>query len=252
MLPSQRLDGRHAFVTGAGRGIGRAAALGLAEAGAGVTLFARSRDELEAVAAEVRELGQAADVCVGDVRSPADLDHAVATAAAHSSLSICVTAAGLNRPAPALEQPLDDFDLVIDTNLRGTYLACRAFARAVSQTESMARIVAVSSQMGEVGYPGRSAYCASKHAVNGLVKALAVEWAPRIAVNAVAPTFVDTPMTRPMFEDAAFRDDVLRRIPLGRVGTVSEVAGAIVFLASDQAGLVTGSVLAVDGGWTAW
>lgn len=252
MLPSQRLDGRHAFVTGAGRGIGRAAALGLAEAGAGVTLFARSRDELEEVATEVRELGQVADVCVGDVRSATDLEDAVATAAAHGALSICVTAAGLNRPAPALEQPLDDFDLVIDTNLRGTYLTCRVFARAVAQAESMARIVAVSSQMGEVGYPGRSAYCASKHAVNGLVKALAVEWAPRIAVNAVAPTFVDTPMTRPMFEDEAFRDDVLRRIPLGRVGTVSEVAGAIVFLASDQAGLVTGSVLAVDGGWTAW
>ena len=116
-----------------------------------------------------------------------------------------------------------------------------------------ARIVAISSQMGEVGYPGRAAYCASKHAVNGLVRALAVEWAPlRISVNAVAPTFVDTPLTRPMFEDQAFREDVLRRLPIGRIGTPSEVVGAIVFLASDQASLVTGHVLAVDGGWTAW
>jgi NAD(P)-dependent dehydrogenase (short-subunit alcohol dehydrogenase family) len=107
--------------------------------------------------------------------------------------------------------------------------------------------------MGSVGYPGRAAYCASKHAVNGLVRALAVEWAPLgIAVNAVAPTFVDTPMTRPMFDDEPFRQDVLRRLPIGRIGTPEEVAGAIVFLASDQAELVTGHVLAVDGGWTAW
>ncbi len=107
--------------------------------------------------------------------------------------------------------------------------------------------------MGSVGYPGRAAYCASKHAVNGLVRALAVEWAPLgIAVNAVAPTFVETPMTRPMLADGRFREDVLARIPLGRVGTEEEVAGAIVFLASDQSALVTGHVLAVDGGWTAW
>ena len=107
--------------------------------------------------------------------------------------------------------------------------------------------------MGEVGYPGRAAYCASKHAVNGLVRALAVEWAPLdISVNAVAPTFVDTPLTRPMFEDEAFKADVLRRLPIGRIGTAMDVVGAIVFLASDQSSLVTGHVLAVDGGWTAW
>ena len=113
--------------------------------------------------------------------------------------------------------------------------------------------MAISSQMGEVGYPGRAAYCASKHAVNGLVKALAVEWAPAgIAVNAVAPTFVDTPLTRPMLEDEAFRADVLRRMPMERIGTPADVVGAIVYLASDQAALVTGHILDVDGGWTAW
>ena len=109
----------------------------------------------------------------------------------------------------------------------------------------------ISSQRGAVGYPGRAAYCASKHAVNGLVKALAVEWAPRIIVNAVVPTFADTPLTRPMFQDKAFEEDVLRRLPIGRLGTPADVVGAIVFLASDQAALVTGHVLAVDGGWTA-
>jgi NAD(P)-dependent dehydrogenase (short-subunit alcohol dehydrogenase family) len=251
VLPSQRLDGRHAIVTGAGRGIGRAAALALAEAGADVTLFARSESELEAVAGEVGDRGRSAETCVGDVRSASDVERLVETAAAHDGLSICVTAAGFNRPGPTLEQPVDDFDLIVDTNLRGTYLTCRAFAAALAGR--MGRIVAISSQMGEVGYPGRAAYCASKHAVNGLVRALAVEWAPvGIAVNAVAPTFVDTPLTRPMFEDEAFRADVLRRMPLGRIGTTSEVAGAVVFLASEQSALVTGHVLAVDGGWTAW
>ena len=251
VLPTQRLDGRHAIVTGAGRGIGRAAALALAEAGATLTLFSRSEPELAAVAGEVRERGGRAETCVGDVRSPDDVERLVETAAANDGLAVCVTAAGLNRPAPTLEQPIDDFDLVVETNLRGTYLTCRAFAGATQGRGG--RIVAISSQMGEVGYPGRAAYCASKHAVNGLVRALAVEWASMgIAVNAVAPTFVDTPLTRPMLADDAFRGDVLRRLPIGRIGLPEEVVGAIVFLASEQASLITGHVLAVDGGWTAW
>ena len=253
VLPTQRLDGRHAIVTGAGRGIGRAAALALAEAGASLTLFSRSEDELAAVAEEVRQRGVGAETCVGDVRSTGDVERLVEVAAADDGLAICVTAAGLNRPGPTLEQPIDDFDVVVETNLRGTYLTCRAFAAALRGRGRGGRIVAISSQMGEVGYPGRAAYCASKHGVNGLVRALAVEWAPAgIAVNAVAPTFVDTPLTRPMLEDEAFREDVLRRLPIGRIGTPSDVVGAVVYLASDQAALVTGHVLDVDGGWTAW
>jgi len=194
-----------------------------------------------------------AGTCVGDVRSAADIERLVETAAAYDGLSICVTAPGLNRAAPTLEQPIDDFDLVVETNLRGTYLTCRAFAAAVEGRGRGGRIVAISSQMGEVGFPGRAAYCASKHAVNGLVRALAVEWAPAgILVNAVAPTFVETPLTRPMLEDEAFRAEGLRRLPIGRIGTPSDVVGAVVYLASGQAALVTGHILDGDGGWTAW
>jgi NAD(P)-dependent dehydrogenase (short-subunit alcohol dehydrogenase family) len=252
ILPSQRLDGQHAIVTGAGRGIGRAAALALAEAGAAVTLFSRSDAELAAVADEVREHGRHAGTCVGDVRSASDVGRLVEAATAHHLPTICVTAAGLNRPGPTLEQPTYDFDLVVDTNLRGTYLTCRAFAAAVTAGGRTGRIVAISSQMGEVGYPGRAAYCASKHAVNGLVRALAVEWAPvGIAVNAVAPTFIETPLTKPMFENKEFYNDVISRIPLGRLGKPEDVVGAAVFLSSPAADMVTGHTLLVDGGWTA-
>jgi NAD(P)-dependent dehydrogenase (short-subunit alcohol dehydrogenase family) len=244
---SGRLDGRRALVTGAGRGLGRGAAIALGQAGAAVTLVARSRGELEAVAAEI---GDGARIEVADVRDEGQVERAVAAA---QPVDILVTAAGLNRPGPTADYATADFDLLTDVNLRGTFLACRAVGRHLLERGAPGRIVTVSSQMGVVGYPGRAAYCATKHAVNGLTKALAVEWAPQgIGVNAVAPTFVRTPMTEPMLADPAFAADVRRRLPTGEVATVEEVAAAIVYLASDAARSVTGHVLAVDGGWTAW
>lgn len=253
MSNGERLDGGHALVTGAGRGIGRACALALVERGASVTLMARSGDELEAVAEEARGLGGTAFAHPGDVRDPADVEAAVRAAQEQGDLSICVTSAGLNRTGPSHDYAVDDWDLVLDTNLRGTFLVCRAVGAALLERGRGGRIVNVSSQMGSVGYPGRAAYCASKHAVNGLTKALAVEWAPHeITVNAVAPTFIETPLTKPMLADDEFRAEVLRRIPMGRIGEVGEVSAAVCFLASPAASLITGQVLLVDGGWVAW
>lgn len=252
-LPGDRLDGRHALVTGAGRGIGRAAALALAQAGAAVTLASRSAGEMEAIAGEIRAAGGRAWTHAADVADQAAVERLVEEADARAPLSILVNAAGLNRTGPTVDYDLADLDLLLAVNVRGTFAACQAVARRLLARGAGGRIVNVSSQMGAVGYPGRAVYCATKHAVNGLTKALAVEWAPHgITVNAVAPTFVVTPATEPLLADPAFAADVRRRLPGGEVGDVADVAGAVLYLASDRARLVTGHVLAVDGGWTAW
>ena len=220
-LLDQRLDGRHALVTGAGRGLGRASALALAESGATVTLVSRTAAELEAVAAEIAAAGGSAFVRPADVTDPQAIEEVVAAADADAPLRILVTAAGLNRVGPTAEYALADFDALVDINLRATFTACQAVGRRLLARGEGGRIVTMSSQMGAVGYPGRAAYCATKHAVEGMTKALAVEWAAQgVRVNAVAPTFVDTPMTRPMFEDAEFRAEVMRRLPSERLATV--------------------------------
>jgi len=253
VLPSERLDGGHALVTGAGRGLGRGIALALAELGAAVTLCARSEDELAAVAAEIAAAGGEATALAVDVADPEAVDRAVVVAGRERPLTVLVTSAGLNRTGPAADYPLADWDLLMDVNVRGTFAACRAFGRELIAAGRGGRIVTLSSQMGAVGYPSRAAYCATKHAVNGLTKALAVEWAPHgIAVNAVAPTFVDTPFTEEMFADPEFAAEVRRRIPGGEIATVEDVAAAVAYLASARSAAVTGHVLAVDAGWTAW
>lgn len=240
------------MVTGAGRGLGRAAALALAELGAEVTLVARSEEELIALAEEIHAVGGSAHVRPADVTDEEAVEAAVEAAEADGPLMILVTAAGLNRTGPSADYRLADFDLLMDVNVRGTFIACRAAGRRMLE-RSAGRIVTVSSQMGIVGYPGRAAYCATKHAVNGLTKALAVEWAPHgVTVNAVAPTFVETPLTRPMLADPEFAAEVARRIPGGEIASTEDVAAAVAYLAGDRARAVTGHVLAVDAGWTAW
>ncbi len=248
-----RLVGSHALVTGAGRGIGRACAQALAARGASVTLSARSADELDEVAGEIEAAGGRAFAHPADVNEPESVAAMVAAANEHGELAILVNSAGLNRPGPTVDIELTDWDLVQDTNVRGTFMVSQAVGRVLLDAGREGRIINISSQMGSVGYPGRAAYCASKHAVNGLTKALGVEWASEgITVNAVAPTFIETPMTKPMFDDPEFRDDVLRRIPAGRIGSVNDVSSAVTFLASRGAGLITGHIMLVDGGWVAW
>lgn len=249
------LAGRHALVTGAGRGIGRACALALAEQGADVTVVSRTEADLRSAAEEAvaRGLPGTLHPCAVDVRDAAAHERAIAEADARAPLDILVASAGTNRPGPTVDLALDDFDLVMDLNVRASFISARAFGRTLLAAGRPGRVILMSSQMGSVGYPGRAAYCASKHAVNGLTKALAVEWAPAgITVNAVAPTFIVTPMTERMFTDPAFSEDVLRRIPAGRLGSVDDVSAAVLYLVSDAAAMVTGHVLAVDGGWVAW
>lgn len=243
------MEGRLAVVTGAGRGIGRACALALAEAGADLALVARSVDELEAVAEEVERRGRGARVVPGDL---SDGDDLMRIAPAIGDASVLVNSAGTNIPERFVDVTREHLDRILDINVRAAFLLSREVVRAMLDAGRPGSIINISSQMGHVGYPGRTAYCTSKHAVEGLTKALAVELAPDgVRVNSVAPTFVETPLTEPMFRDEAFRRDVLGRIPLGRLGRPEDVAAAVVFLASDRAGLITGSCVKVDGGWTA-
>jgi NAD(P)-dependent dehydrogenase (short-subunit alcohol dehydrogenase family) len=245
-----RLDGKTALVTGAGRGIGRAVALALAAAGAALVLVSRTPSELDEVAREIASGGGKArslpfDVTRSDAVRDAFLDL--------GRLDILVNNAGLNRPQPFLEVDEPTLDLLLGLNVRAAFIVAQAAARLMIARGSGV-IINMSSQMGHVGSDlDRTVYVMTKHAVEGLTKAMAVELAPKgVRVVSIAPTFITTPLTKPFFDDPVFRKWVLDRIPLGRLGTVEEVASAVVFLASPAASLVTGSSLLVDGGWTAW
>lgn len=247
--PSFALDGKRALVTGAGRGIGRAAADALAAFGAHVTLVARSGDEIEAASEAIRANGGSADALAVDVT---DLESFAAAVEARDSYDILVNNAGINRVAPFLEVEIADFDLVMNLNLRASFFAAQSVARRMRAAGRGGSIINMSSQMGHVGAATRSVYCASKWAMEGMTKAMAIDLAPfAIRVNTIGPTFIETPLASRFLSDEAFRADVLRRIKLGRVGQVQDLTGAIVFLASDASSLMTGSSLVVDGGWTA-
>ncbi len=244
--PSFRLDGQRAIVTGAGRGIGLAAAAALADAGAEVTLVARSAGEIEAGAAAIGKGAVAATLDVSDLS-------AVATFfASRPAFNILVNNAGTNRPKPMWEADEADYDAVMDLNLKSAFFVAQACVKQMLAEGVTGSLIHMTSQMGHVGGPNRSLYCASKWGLEGMNKAMALDLAPRgIRSNTIAPTFIETPLTRPMFEDAAFKASVLSKIKLGRIGQVQDLMGAVVFLASEASALMTGTSMIVDGGWTA-
>ena len=247
--PSFRLDGRRALVAGASSGIGLACAAALAEAGAEVALVARRAEELLAVAEAIRAAGGRAAAHALDIT---DLDATAGLVGRAGPFDVLVNAAGLARHSPAVETRPEDYDAALGLNLRAAYFLTREVARGLIAAGKPGSLVNVSSQMGHVGGPERAVYCASKHALEGMTKAMAIEWGPHgIRVNTLCPTFVRTPLAARTLDDPARRAWVLSKIKLGRVGEVEDVMGPVVFLASDASALVTGTALLVDGGWTA-
>jgi NAD(P)-dependent dehydrogenase (short-subunit alcohol dehydrogenase family) len=251
-LPSFSLVGTIAVVTGASRGIGRGLVDALAAAGATVALTARSQDDADAIAEEVIASGGRASGHVMDVSDVTSITTAFdEITQRHGRIDILVANAGVGANHPALDVTEADWDDMMDVNAKGLFFTAQA-AGKVMLAQGSGRIVAISSQASLVGIRDHAVYCASKGAVNQLVRVLALEWGSLgVTVNAVAPTFIYTPGTAERLDDPEYRRGVVDRIPMGTVGTIADVAGAVIYLASDAAALVNGAILPVDGGWTA-
>jgi len=247
------LTGKVALVTGAGRGLGKVMALALAASGADVALTSRTPAELEAVAGEVQSLGRRALAVrcdVTDEQSCEDAASQVVRALGH--LDVLVNNAGINIRKPVLELDAAEYRQVLETNLVGYFLCARAAGRRMVEQGS-GKVINISSIMGRVALATQGAYASSKGGIEQLTKVLAIEWAPgNVQVNAIAPGYFETELTRPLFEDAERKAFIQGRTPAGRWGQPHELAGAVIFLASDASSYITGQTLLVDGGWTAW
>jgi len=247
--PSSRLDGRRALVAGASSGIGLGCAMALAEAGAHVVMAARSAETLGQAADAITAEGFVAEPLTLDV---ADVEATEEAVSAHGPFDILVNSAGFAKHSPAIATTTADFDAVFGINVRGAYFLTRAVARGLIAARRPGSLINISSQMGHVGGVDRAVYCATKHAVEGFTKAMAIEWGRAgIRVNTICPTFIKTPLTEETFADPERARWISEKIKLGRVGRIEDVMAAVAYLASDQAAMVTGTALMVDGGWTA-
>ena len=247
--PSFRLDGRRALVAGASSGIGAACAVALGEAGAEVTLAARSADKLNALAADMAAAGMSVKTLCVDV---SDVEATEAAVAANGPFDVLVNSAGTARHSPATETSDTDFDAVSNLNIKGAYFLTRAVAKGLIATGKQGSLINISSQMAHVGGIDRAVYSATKHAVEGFTKSMAIEWgAHGIRVNTICPTFIRTALTASTFANPERRKWIEGKIKLGRVGEVTDIMGGVVYLASDASALVTGTSLLIDGGWTA-
>ncbi|MEL0077255.1 MAG: SDR family oxidoreductase [Alphaproteobacteria bacterium] len=247
--PSFSLAGKRALVAGASSGIGLACAAALGEAGAAVTIAARRAEPLENVAKQMRAADMLVDTLVMDV---ADVDSCASSVREAGPFDILVNSAGIARHAPAIETTHDDFDAVANINIRGAYFLTQAVAKGLIAANKPGSLINISSQMAHVGGIDRAVYAATKHAVEGFTKSMAIEWgAHGIRVNTICPTFILTPLTKTTFDNPERRSWIEQKIKLGRVGEVEDIMGAVQFLASDASALVTGTALVIDGGWTA-
>jgi len=248
VTPSFTVEGKSALVTGGSKGLGFASGVALAKAGADVTLVARTKAEVEEAAAAIRDGGGKATGVALDIT---DIEKTAEWVAGEDAFNILVNNAGTNRPGPFVETTIEDYDHVFSINVRAAFFLSQAVAKRMIAAGAKGSIINMSSQMGHIGAARRTVYCATKHAMEGFTRAMAAELGPHgIRVNTICPTFVETPMTKPFFEDKAFSDWVMARIKLGRLGKIEDVMGAVVYLGSDASALMTGSSLMLDAGWT--
>jgi 2-deoxy-D-gluconate 3-dehydrogenase len=246
------LSGKVAIVTGAGRGMGYHIALALSKYGVDLVICSRTVSELEKAKVEIEKLGRKVLIQRVDVTKISEIHSMVEESMkAFGHIDILVNNAGVNITQWAVDVTEEAWDRVVDTNLKALFFCAQAVGKVMIQ-QKKGKIINISSQTGTVAIPQRAAYCSSKGGVNQLTKLLAIEWAQyNINVNAIAPTFIETPFSKPMFEKEGFREYVLGNIPLGRVGRPEDVIGGVIYLASEASNMVTGHVLLIDGGWTA-